>query len=153
MVTVSQLAAFAVCGSLNLHVVKSVDCNLVVHTSAFQQQQNREFVGAKHIRLKKKHSFCKAKYRCMKFCTIRNGNCEDTIAYQDSSQYLCSCIDQILAKDLRLLASQLYAAGVTQTSTCHMRQCCYNEPPLPCRILESFVLLTHHIFLPTVYSL
>jgi hypothetical protein len=133
-----------------LQVVNSVDCYLIVYTSAFQRSQNLEFLGVQHIRLQRKQSLCKAEYRCMKLCTSRNGNCKDTIEYEDLSLYFCCCIDYIAAKDLRLLASQIYTPGVTQTLTCYMQQCCYNEPLLPCRFLELFVLLTHHILLPTV---
>jgi len=65
----------------------------------------------------------------MQLCTTRNDICEYTIAQNDTSDNVCSCIDQLMAKDFRLLASRLYEAGVTQPWTCHVQPWGYNEPP------------------------
>jgi len=59
-------------------------------------------------RMAKVHDFCKGEYRHVRPCTARDGNWEDTVAHKDLTDYMCRCVGKIIARDLRLMASQLY---------------------------------------------
>jgi len=52
----------------------------------------------------------------------------DTVAHVDVNivEYYKGKLAKIIARDQRLVASQLYQAGITQPWTCHVQPCHYN---------------------------
>jgi len=59
-------------------------------------------------------TMCKGTYACVRPHRYMYGNYRNMVANVDASDSRCRCIGKIIARDLRLVASQLYRMAVTR---------------------------------------
>ena len=93
---------------------------------------NSQIPWAKHIRLLKSYNSDNARTPALGYVGIRMVIDWTMVAHVESNDCRCRCIDKTIARDLRLVVSQLYTPGVTRSWTHHVQPCRYRDKVIFC---------------------